>query len=120
MKKLLLVATIGVAGLLSAKTHEVKLNSQSVSIEHLPKIKFEKSSKAFGELQWHYLYQSTCGWTFNMTSDIEIQNMTDEQYEDYMGEVVAMNNQICKLHGEKPVTNFTFIETKTFEMKERG
>ncbi|GAB0155199.1 hypothetical protein CHRYSEOSP005_04600 [Chryseobacterium sp. Alg-005] len=118
MKKLLLVATIGVAGLLSAKNLEVKLNS--IHVSKVSVIKIEKSSKAFGELQWHYLYQSTCGWTFNMTSDIGIQNMTDEQYEDYMDEVVAMNNQICKLHGEKPVTNFTFIEMNTSEIKERG
>ncbi|MBB4805650.1 hypothetical protein HNP38_000922 [Chryseobacterium defluvii] len=118
MKKVLVIATLGVAGLISAKNSEAKLNSLDLS--NLSVVKIEKSTKNLGELKWHYLYQSTCGWTFNMTSDIAIQNMTDEQYENYIDEVITMNNQICKLHGEKPVNNFTFIKMmNTSGVKER-
>lgn len=117
MKKILVIATLGVAGLVSAKNNEVKSNS--IDFPNSNNLKFAKIRKVFGEIQWHYLYQSTCGWTFNMTSDIAIQNMTDDQYEDYMDEVVTMNNQICKLHGEKPVTTFTFNELYTSKVKER-
>lgn len=73
MKKILLIATLGVAGLVSAKNFKTQLNSQKVFKENILKIKIEKKTKVFGEVQWHYLYQSTCGCTFNMTSEIGIQ-----------------------------------------------
>lgn len=89
------------SGLLSAKNGEVKLNDK----------KFDK------KLQYGYLYQSTCGWTFNMTSNVAIQNMTDAQYRDYMADVIDTNDHVCKLHGDKPVEGYVFNQKKQVEGK---
>ncbi len=46
--------------------------------------------------------------------------MTDSQYRDFMYEVNAMSDQICKLQVEKTAMNFTSIEMNTSNIKERG
>lgn len=119
MKKLLFVVALGFAGLLSAKNSDFRLNISDFSKEGLPKVKVEKSIKVFGEIKWHYLYQSTCGWTFSISSDVAIQNMTDEQYEDFQDELIWRNNQACKLHGEKPTYNYAFNGKKVNNIHER-
>lgn len=53
-------------------------------------------------------YQSTCGWTFNMYTDTPIGLMTASQYDDYMDELMEVNERVCKLHGIKAVEVFTF------------
>lgn len=87
MKKTILLASIFIVGFASAK-----------------------NVFASQKLQYAYLYQSTCGWTFNMYTDTPIGLMTASQYDDYMDELMEVNERVCKLHGIKPVEVFTFNE----------
>jgi len=69
--------------------------------------------------EYGYLYQSTCGWTFTMPSNIAIQNMTQSQYDDYWEGVVNMNERVCKLHGEKPTYNYAFNQKSSSDVEKR-
>lgn len=99
---MLLILSLGFTGLVSAKSGEVSFKAKAV-------------------LQYGYLYQSTCGWTFNMYTDTPIGQMSASQYDDYMDELIETNDRICKLHGVKPVENFTFNLKNSFNVitKER-
>jgi hypothetical protein len=88
MKKTILLAAICIAGFVSAKGGETNK-----------------------KLQYAYLYQSTCGWTFNMYTDTPVGQMSASQYDDYMDELLEVNDRVCKLHGVKSLEVFTFNES---------
>lgn len=112
MKKIIFVLALGTAALANAKNSEIELNSLKLMEE-----KIEKTIKVDLFIPYGYLYQSTCGWTFTMSSNVALQDMTDSEYDDYMDELIETNARVCKLHGEKPVYNFTFNENQSSKVK---
>lgn len=115
MKKIIFVLALGTAVLGSAKNSEIELNSLKGMKEK--SVKIEKTIEADLLIPYGYLYQSTCGWTFTMSSNVALQDMTDSQYDDYMDELIETNARVCKLHGEKPVYNFTDNHNNSSEVK---
>lgn len=115
MKKIIFVLALGTAALASAKKSEIELNSLKGMKEK--GVKMEKTIEANLFIPYGYLYQSTCGWTFTMSSNVALQDMTDSEYDDYMDELIETNARVCKLHGEKPVYNFTFNENQSSKVK---
>ncbi|WP_312075948.1 hypothetical protein [Chryseobacterium sp.] len=89
MKKLFLVATLGVVGLMSAKANT---NLYYSSSEYTNQGNYTSSLSL---LRYDYLYQSTCGTYFTMTSEVSITDMTDSQYKEYWDSVVAANDENC-------------------------
>lgn len=90
MKKLLVLVSLGFIGTINAKDSEVKSNL--------------KEKKITNEIlyRYAYLYQSTCGWTFNMYTETPVGQMTADQYDDYIDELISKNDYVCKLYGDKP------------------
>lgn len=115
MKKIIFVLSLGTAVLGSAKNSEIELNSLKSMVE-----KIEKTIEVDRLIPYGYLYQSTCGWTFTMSSNIAIQDMTESEYREYWLDVIDNNERVCKLHGEKPVYNFTDNLTILRGWKKRG
>lgn len=93
--------TLCIIGLVSAKSGEVN------------------SKEGNNKLQYGYLYQSTCGWTFNMYTDTPIGQMAPSQYDNYMDELSETNDRVCKLHGEKPVEVFYLQYQEFFQFNNR-
>ncbi|MDH6253320.1 hypothetical protein M2347_003047 [Chryseobacterium sp. H1D6B] len=107
MKKFLSIAVLGAAGLMSAKN--------SKTGQH-----FKTNEKISTKLiEYQYLYQSTCGWTFTMISSYPIETMTPAQYRNYMADVLDKNNHTCKLHGQKLTYDFTLNQNLSDVKNER-
>jgi len=116
MKKIIFVLALGTAALANAKNSEIELNS----LKGMKKsVKIEKTIEADLLIPYGYLYQSTCGWTFTMSSNIAIQDMTESEYREYWLDVIDNNERVCKLHGEKPVYNFTDNHNNSSEVKKQ-
>ncbi|EJL76095.1 hypothetical protein [Chryseobacterium populi] len=113
MKKLLFLMILGFAGFASAKNYDAKLDShKEFGISKLT------TNKAFF-YRYAYLYQSTCGWTFNMYTETPVGQMTPDQYDDYIDELITMNDHVCKLHGDKPIEGYVYNQNKVMSEKEK-
>jgi hypothetical protein len=105
MKKLIVLLALGFVGLISAKDSEIKLSFKEKKI----------TSKIL--YRYAYLYQSTCGWTFNMYTETSLGLMTNDQYDDYIDELISKNEYICKLYGNKPTEGFAFKQKNSNEVR---
>lgn len=80
MKKVLLLAAFGVAGLMSAKnTRSVEMKKQSLKKNIL----------------WSYLYESTCGTTFTVSINKPIGDLNAAEQEAYNENLEAQNAAAC-------------------------
>jgi hypothetical protein len=100
MKKLLPLVTLVFTGLVSAKNSDTNFSLKKEEKENISKI-----------LRYAYLYQSTCGWTFNMYTEVPVGQMTDEEYDDYIDELISKNDYVCKIHGIKPIEGYVQKDT---------
>lgn len=91
MKKIFLVEALGVAGFLSAKTNT------NTNLDHTVSESTNQGNynTLLSLLRYGYLYQSTCGTYFTMTSEVSITDMTDSQYEEYWDSVLEANDANC-------------------------
>lgn len=112
MKKLLLMAALGAAGIVSAKSN---IKSSTLDESHeiaITKNDAHESEFSMALFRYGYLYQSSCGTYFTMTSDILISDMTDSQYEQYWDSVVSANDELCSNQGPKDYEYFVSNDKK--------
>jgi hypothetical protein len=84
MKKVLLLAAFGVAGMMSAKV-TVKQNENYKLKNHLWQ----------HDMLWSYLYQSTCGTYFTVSINKPIGDLNAGEQQQYNENLAAQNASAC-------------------------